>query len=394
MTRPPLPHLLLPVAFAIACAAALWSVRMPTADANQPATDGKSPAPPIAEARPCDAAMPQVRWRVPMQARPTAPCAFPGGWIVADAAGGVTALSQDGETLWRTALTGQVFEAAAAVAGDTAIVAAQRGLVAALRLDTGRVVWTRTTDASFQRPALIGTAGGASVAWLLSQADGTLICLKAADGETVWQSEPTNRCDGEPAAWQGLLAYGNCDGAVHMFDAETGRLKGSVPVGADAQMAGGMLVSQTLSGQAAFIAGTRGGSLVAVDPAANAVAARIKVSERETFITPVAAFDGLVATGTDEGDLVFCRFDGETLQEATRVALGNPVSELAFAAGRLYALAGGDLRMLIRLPQCAAGRMALGDDVYGLSIGADDEIACIADQSVVCMRTGQAGGGQ
>ena len=381
-------RLLLPAAFAFACASALWSVRVPRAaepETPPPAGGGCCPVPP--------AELPQVLWRVPMPARPAAPRAFSGGWVVADAAGGVAAFSPEGEPLWRTGFTGQVFEAAAAVAGDAAIVVSQRGLVAALRLDTGRVAWTRETGASFLRPAQTGEVDGVPVAWLLSQADGTLTCVRAEDGETVWQSEPTNRCDGEPVVWQGMVAYGNCDGAMHFFDAATGRLKGSAPVGADGQMAGGVLVSQMPAGRPAFVAGTRGGNLVAVDPAAFALAGRVKMSESEAFATPVAAFGGLVATGTEEGDAVFCGFDGETFQEMSRTTLGGGVSELAFASGRLYALAGGDLCVLAG-PRGTPGRVALGDDVYGLSVDADGGIICIADQSVVRARTGQAGGGQ
>jgi outer membrane protein assembly factor BamB len=384
--------MLLPAAFAVACAAALWTARR-AADSevkSQGAEIGnQKPEVRGPDALPQEAApgVLAVRWRAPLAARPAPPCAFPDGWIVADAAGGVTALSPDGAPLWHTAFSNQVFDAGAAVAAEVAVVASRQGQVAALRTDTGRTVWARETGASFQCAARVGTAGGGPVVWLLSQADGQLVCLSLKDGTPVWKSEPTNRSDGEPLVWRGLVAYGNCDGAVHVFDAETGRLKGSVAVGADDQMAGGVLAA----GEGLFVAGTRQGRLAVVDPAALALAAQVGVSESEMFVTPVAAFDGLVATGTLEGDAVFCRFEGKTLRVASRVPLKGRVTELAFAGGRLYALAGGDLCALSG-PQGAVSRVALGDDVYGLSAAPEGGVVCVADQAVVCVQ--QQGGGQ
>ena len=62
-------------------------------------------------------------WRVQMPARPNAPCAFSGGWIVSDAAGGVSALSSDGKRLWQASFSNEAFEAGASVLGGRAFVA-------------------------------------------------------------------------------------------------------------------------------------------------------------------------------------------------------------------------------------------------------------------------------
>jgi len=120
------------------------------------------------------------------------------------------------------------------------------------------------------------------------------------------------------------------------------------------------------------------------------VVARTAVAQSEAFATPVVAFGGEIATGTPDGEIVFCSLEDDALRVTGRVALGtSEVGELAFAGGRLFALSGGDLCVLAA-PQDAVTRVAVGDDVYGLTVGPRGGIVCVADQTVVCVE----GGGQ
>ena len=321
-----------------------------------------------------------VAWRVQMAASPNLPCAFANGWIVTDAAGGVTALSPEGRRLWQAGFSNQVFDCAASAVNGLAVVASQQGRVAGLKASTGEVVWVRETEGRFQHAPLTGMRGGEPVIWLVSQEDGRLFCLRAGDGVVVWRGEATNRCDGEPVAWQGRIAYGNCDGAIYVFDAENGNLLGSVVVGADDQMAGGVLAMP--GGRLA--AGTRQGNLVAVNAETLTREALVNISPSEAFVTPVLAFGGLIATGTQEGEVVFWRA-GEKL--AGRVAVGSAVSGLVFDEGRLYVLAGGGVSVFESQGQ-PAERLALGDDVRGPVAGSSGFLACVADRAVVCLKGG------
>ena len=370
MIRQRLKRLFLPAAFVAACALALWTVvgRRGGAKAASGTRDDPLPA---------------VRWRAQMAARANAPCAFSGGWVVSDAAGGVTAFSAEGKKMWQAAFSNQVFDAGAAVAEGLAVVASRQGQVFALRADTGERVWTRETEGQFQHAPLTGKIEGEPVLWLVSQPDGQLVCLRVSDGRVLWRGEATNRCDGAPVAWQGRVAYGNCDGAVYVFDGANGRMQGSVAVGAEDQMAGGMLATDN----GRLVAGTRQGHLAAVNVATLTLEARVSVSQSEAFVTPVEAFGNLIATGTREGEIVFCRLGGQGLQEAGRVAVGVAVDGLAFSGGRLYALAGGSLCVLAAAEGPAA-RLALGDEVYGLSAGPGGALACVADQAVVGIKGG------
>ncbi len=162
-------------------------------------------------------AMLRVAWRVQLGARAERPCACEDGWVAADAAGGVAKLTQAGRVRWHATFSNEVFASATEITGGGVAVAAESGRVFCLDGATGAVLWKRETDGRFQHAPLAGLRGTEPVLWLVSQEDGRLFCLRAADGTIVWTTEATNRCDGELAAWQGRLAYGNCDGAVYVL---------------------------------------------------------------------------------------------------------------------------------------------------------------------------------
>lgn len=325
----------------------------------------------------------RVAWRAQVGARPNRPsCAFPEGWVVTDRGGGVAALSGDGALLWRTVLTNQGFEGAAFVGDELAVAASVQGDVTALRLADGGVAWAAKADARFQHQPLCGAvAAGGPVLWLVSQSDGGVFCFRLKDGGLVWKSEPTNRCDGEPAVVStGKIVYGNCDGAVHVFDGADGALLGSVAVGENDQMAGGML---SVADGVVF-AGTRQGNLVAVDVERLALLAQEQVSEGEVFLEPAAFSGGLVVMGNQEGELSFWRLEGTLFRAVGRVALGVPVGQLDSCGDRLFALAGGRLAV-VDAPDAQPVMVALGDDVYGLRARGRDSVACVADGMVVCI---------
>lgn len=322
-------------------------------------------------------------WRVPLSARACRPCPAAGGWVVADAAGGVTAFTADGRVSWRAAFSNEVFAGASEVGGGRVAVAAESGRVFGLDGATGATLWTSVTDARFQHAPLAGLRGDEPVLWLVSQADGRLFCLRAADGTVVWVTEATNRCDGEPAVLRASVAYGNCDGAVYVFDAGSGALRGTVSVGADDQMAGGVLALE----DGRLVTGTRAGNLAVINPETATCEAKVKVSESEAFVTPVLCFGALVAMGSDEGWVTLWRTEGPALTPAGRWQAGAAVKSLLAAGSRLYALAGGAVCEM-ETPDRPLRKLALGDDVGPLSARASGELACVADQALVCVKGG------
>lgn len=365
---------LLTVAFIVACGAALVSM----STLRRTAGAGHSPD----KQRPKPVAL-SVAWRIQVGANAGRPCPVAGGWAVADGAGGVTKLTSEGFVKWRASFSNEVFAGAAEVAGGHVAAASESGRVYCLDGATGAVRWRRDTDARFQHAPLAGLRGAESVVWLVSQEDGRLFCLRVPDGTVVWTTEATNRCDGEPAVWPGRIAYGNCDGAVYVFDSFDGKPLGKVAVGEGDQMAGGMLVLD----DGRLVTGTRSGNLVLVNPETLSVEASVKVSESEAFVTPVMCFWFRVAMGTEEGEVTALSRGSKLGSDICRFATGSAVKSLASVNDRLFALAGGTL-FAFTLPDGEVGRLALGDDVVGLAVNAAGDLACLADGAVVCVKGG------
>ena len=366
--KPLLPTLILATLFASACAVA-WLAVCGRPGGAEPVAQSEKTAPP------------HVAWRVPIGARAGRPCACADGWIVADAAGGVSKVTQEGSVRWRACLSNEVFAGAAELAGGRVAVASESGRVFCLDGTTGETLWKRGTDARFQHVPLTGLRGAEPVLWLVSQEDGRLFCLRMLDGSVLWTSEATNRCDGEPAAWPGRVAYGNCDGAVYVFDSLDGKLLGTVDVGAEDQMAGGILTLE----DGCLVTGTRSGNLVLVNPEMRLCVASVKVSESEAFVTPTLCFLHQIAMGSEEGEVTLWLRGTKTLTPTAHFATGAAVKGLAFAKERLYFLTVGSLGW-VDSPAGAVARLPLGDDVSGLAVSAAGDLVCIADGALVCVK--------
>ncbi len=311
-------------------------------------------------------------WSYPAGPRvAAAPAALSDGWVVVSADGRVEALDGKGALRWTHGFTNMTLVGSPTVAGAVVVVAGSDGQAVGLDVVTGRVRWQVNTGS----PGMLN--GPLAVlldsVWhvvLLSSEDGTLHCLAAADGQAVWTSEPTNRADGMPAGDSRYLAYGNCDSAVHVFEAQTGRRTASVPVGKDAQMAGGLAL---LAGR--FFGGTRDGRLVGVDAASGTLAWQVKLSRDQEFNTPVVVGD-TVAMGTAGGEVIlFAAADGA---ERWWVALENEVSGLCVVDDALFVVAGGKLEGLRLKDGQRFMTHAIGDHVLG-PVANGDRVAVVDD---------------
>ena len=178
-----------------------------------------------------------------------------------------------------------------------------------------------------------------------------------------------------------MIAYGNCDGAVYVFDAANGKRKGTVPIGDSDQMAGEGLPVDPDS----LVIGTRQGNLAVVRLDSLERGTVTNVSPSELFVRPAPADERGFAVGTNEGRVEFWNLSGETLTSRRTVELGSPVQTMVSRGENLFVLAGGAL--------CAIGqdaekvvRLSLGDDVKGLTLAPDGTMACVADGAVVCVK--------
>jgi outer membrane protein assembly factor BamB len=286
-----------------------------------------------------------------------APAPWSRGWIAATGKGRLVALDNRGQVLWDHACSNAPVAGSPVVAGAHVVVAGCDGAVTALDAGTGKPVWQVNAGGSYRHGPLAVQQGPAWQVVLLSSGDGVMSGFDANDGRLLWRSEPTSRSDGAPGSDGTIIAYGNCDSAVHVFRAASGARLAQIPVGAEAQMAGGTLVRD-----GRVYGGTRRGTLVCVDVASNAVAWQAEIESGEAFGTPVAARDRVIMGANDGRIAAFAARDGAP---QWRVSLGHAVKSLCVVDDAVFAVAGGSLVGLRIADGGTFLNLAVGDDVAG-----------------------------
>ena len=308
-------------------------------------------------------------WTCPLGVSLTgAPAAWSNGWVATAERGRIVALDNSGRLLWNQSRSNVNFAGSPVVAGTTAIAAGRDGDVLAMDLSTGGLRWQVQVDASCRHGPLAVRCGDAWQVVLLSSDDGVLRTLDVASGRVLAQSQPTNESDGEPATDGRILAYGNCDAAMHIFGLTNGESLATVDVGPGLgttdrkAMPSGVMAGGVLVRDGRIYGGTGGGELVCVDLTGSNVAWRVPVSDNEAFNTPVAAGTRILMSNRD-GDVM--AFDAASGTEAWRVSLSNVVKTLCVVDDAVFTVAGGALVGLRSRDGGIFLKMAIGDDVDG-----------------------------
>jgi len=340
---------------------------------------------------PPDAARPAARWAErwhdSVGAAPAGPPVWIGdGWCAAFRDGSVVAWNADGQRRWTLKQAGNRWLAPAAVPGRV-ILAEEEGNLRALQTADGGVVWFRPEQAgALAQPPVVAPDTDQGLARILAvdASEGILRAFDAADGHVLWQSEACGRTDGPPAARTPFVAFGNCEAAIHLFRAADGRRLARIPLGDDAQVAGGL----ALDGGRGYL-WVRGGTFVAVDLVATSVVWRVPLGETDYFATPVSdPARGIVFTGTFAGEALALRAaDGQILWR--RPLADTPLDPLLLAHGLLFAGADGVLHLLraadgaplmrfdlgqpltvpVAAPEASEGVMVITDDGYVAVLG-------------------------
>ena len=295
--------------------------------------------------------------------------------------GVITALTLKGERLWRQRIPARPtdarpnrftrFDAPLALVAGLLIGVARDGSVVALVPATGEMSWRQTVDGVFQSSPLgfQDNAGDWYVA-LLDQATGTVQVLAATDGKRQRPFPATNRCDASAAIANGILTFGNCDAALHVFATPARRKLASVALGDAGEVAGGTAVV----GQVVYV-GTRGGKVVCVDLETHQTRWAVQLQAAEIFTAPAATPSRVVAATTDGRIYCLSGTDGEPLWKAELE--GIPAAP-TIADGRVVVSVDGTLYLLdlttgrtlvsrpiadlITSPAVAAGRIVVGAD--------------------------------
>jgi outer membrane protein assembly factor BamB len=307
-----------------------------------------------------------VLWRMPLSATANKPTALSSGWLVTDSNGRILSLTEKGDIRWETSYSNHAWQVSSVVDNETICALTQKGKLVLFEMSSGAVKWSKETDISCLHPPLIEMLGQQRVIILLSQEDGTLVCLNALDGSIRWRSPATSRSDGPPTRFGDWIAYGNCDAAVHLFSMTNGQLKGSIQLEGDEQVAGGILA---FPNEALIVVGTRSGKLALLNTASMTCISRASVSDTEAFATPVLVDAKRVFMPASEG------------------RLSSPFDETVVANDIFWAIGNRSVVAVnIKTPSKRLQYTTLGDDLRAIVPGVNGKTVLISDGELICVK--------
>jgi len=263
----------------------------------------------VASAALPDRLAPLWRFRAGAAVR-TTPVVAAGRVFIANAKGEILAADLNGELLWSVALVRgtradgtpheEIIDAPLACFDGLVLAGTADGTLYALDAVTGEEKWryevgglilgtpnrllVPATDEETERKAVI----------VISQADGALHCVDLTDGQPIWKTEGISRCDGSPSVGDGLVVFGSCVAALHVFSAADGRLERDIEVGTDSEVAGGVAVDGDT-----VVTGSRSGRVLHADLRTGATIWVNDDSNFEVFSTPAVSRDYVVFAAND-----------------------------------------------------------------------------------------------
>lgn len=174
--------------------------------------------------------------------------------------------------------TEPLLDSSPVVADGVAVVVDGRDDLRALDLRTGEVRWAVGDETLVGSPAIAGSRV------VVVTKSGGLIAYELGDGSLAWRTDARIKANSSPLVMDGLIFAAGVDLAVHAFDADTGSIAWSAPIGSglDRSLAG--------AGGRVFVGG--GGNFKALDANSGATLWTL-ATEPTSFATP-AVRDGVV----------------------------------------------------------------------------------------------------
>ncbi|MEI6808554.1 MAG: PQQ-binding-like beta-propeller repeat protein [bacterium] len=251
---------------------------------------------------------------------------------------------------------------------DTVVTGSDDGWLCAMEATTGKTRWRYKVGQSINGTAnWVEQAGDRACGIVvMSQWDGIVHCIDLASGKARWTSPEVAECDGSPGVGSDFVVFGSCDMALHMLSSSKGEVLGSVALGDEGQVAGGVAVSGGLA-----FAGTYNGTVACSDVRKKTIVWTNKVAKAEAFATPAVTTDRVVA-GSNDG-FVYCldRRDGKIVWSFNA---GDTVLSPVVAGDKIVVSSGGTLYIL---------KLQDGSKVWSVKAGDHISSPAVADGKVV-----------
>ena len=263
------------------------------------------------------------------------------------------------------------------------VVGGTSGTLYGLDAATGAQHWAVPLGGGIQgAPNALGAPGTADAAVIaVTQPDGVVHAVSLLDGRALWSSRPTNRTDGSPAVGSGAIAYGNCDAALHVFDESGGVFRLSIPLGENAQIAGGVAVAD---GQ--VFAGNRSGNAVCADILTGGLVWTAELSPTEVFTTPAVDRERVVLGAKDGTVYALSRDKGQVLW---RFAAGTEAGSCAIAGEHVVVTAAGKLFVLQAKDGTKVWSADVSDEITSPAVAGGRILVGTGEGDIVAFGTGE-----
>lgn len=156
--------------------------------------------------------------------------------VFGNSAGFLTALDlETGKKMWQREFE-QSFEAAPAILGDTIFIGCEDMKLYALELATGKDLWSVETDDKITAGVNLTKSPDGKATWIVMNGyDGVCRALDATTGKEIWKHETEQPINGTPAVVDGKwVVFGGCDHYLYTLNLADGKalnkVEGEAPI--------------------------------------------------------------------------------------------------------------------------------------------------------------------
>lgn len=291
-----------------------------------------------------------------------------------------------GKILWKRDMNSQNGKIARCAASPVyidgkLIACSEEGLIFAVDTEkNGEIVWSYQIEGSVKNSATLCNINTQKTVVLMSQQNGIAYCLDITDGRLVWESEETGRTDSPISSDSRYVVFGNCQSALFVLNATNGMTLTQLPLGDDAQVAGGV----ALESGVAFV-GVRNGNVISADIPQKKILWNKQVSDSPAFATPAVEREGVIFAAEDG---TVCRLQKKNGAVLWKFQADREVNSPVVAGDKVIITAEGKIFLLRLDTGIVIWSCKVGDNITSpavsdglIAVGCDDSIVIFGDRN-------------